>query len=440
MPPIVISEEIPHDPATHHCDSLDLWKPLGGHLWWNSLYWTNFPPLNCLAEDEGADKACGVKSVVAHLNSDSHLAEQYVSYGAAREDLCRSSRVTGRPARLTVECVQYEGVRVATWNFPLFEYSTRRDNHQPSDLQSRRFWDNGVVHLGLNAEEFSERMLPVSELDACIHIADKSSKDNPTWGYHHALLRIAGWPFRIGKLGSAGDGSGNEVDFGICHWDEDLLWNLLSPSQNELGNYGVAAGGGRKFWASLLELDSLGGADSGIPAEKGFVWFTVVTALTVPSTGRKGVKIELLDEGIVPAWLDLNFLQVFAGGMPLGHVDRFESDVGEVTVYHQHLPGKRKVVAETAKCKLVFDEPMDLPANDFVDLGWVVQDTCQFGSTLRLSPKPVRRFDYQGDDEDEGCVGTRASGPPPLCHGEGKSMELFRNPLSKYPHERRLVI
>ena len=59
--------------------------------------------------------------------------------------------------------------------FPEFATPRRRDNHQPNDLQARRFGDNGVLHLGLNAEEFSERVVPVSQLDACIHVADKAN-------------------------------------------------------------------------------------------------------------------------------------------------------------------------------------------------------------------------------------------------------------------------
>ncbi|CAL1136614.1 unnamed protein product [Cladocopium goreaui] len=105
----------------------------------------------------------------------------------------------------------------------------------------------------------------------------------------------------------------------------------------------------------LTDLDWLGPNmndkkydDPEVPAEKGYVWFTVEETITSPTTSPyaigKAVKIKLLDEGIVPAWLDLHYLQVFAGGVPLGymseaHVD-LEAEGAEETLQCSHLPGK----------------------------------------------------------------------------------------------------
>lgn len=458
MPPVVISEEVPYDPATHHCDNLDLWKPLGGHLWWNSLYWTNFPPLAMLSQVEENPDA-ELSAILRLLNSDQRLAEQYVTFGSAREDLCNSRELPKTGVRLSVECMQYEGAKETSWDFPLASYAPRRDNHQPNDLQSRRFWDNGVLHLGLNAEEFSDRVMPVGELDACIHIADKAAADNPTWGYHHAVMRVGGWPFRIKRIGTfegCGDGGHRELNLGICYWDDALLWELLEgePSVGAIAPEGAKSlRVGYKYWASLMDLDWLGRKvdeskqdDPEIPPQKGYVWFTVEESIVVPSTGRKGIKIRILEEGIVPAWMDLNFLQVFAGGVPLGHLDEMKSEgppEGSVQVYR--IPSgptdeeaQRSVVVKNEHSQIVFDEPMTLQVNDFVDLGWAIHDCCYQGATIRLSPKPGKWATAVG--EDEGGVAFKASGPPRLCNGEGPTKVMAGQSKSEFPYERRLVM
>eukprot|EP00435_Cladocopium_sp_Y103_P070428 s89_g35.t1 len=47
--------------------------------------------------------------------------------------------------------------------------------------------------------------------------------------------------------------------------------------------------------------------DPEIPPEKGFIWFRVVAGTRL-RTGR-AVQVQLLEDGVVPAWLDLRFLQ-----------------------------------------------------------------------------------------------------------------------------------
>jgi len=462
MPPLIISEEVPYDPATHHCESLDLNKPLGGPLWWYSLYWTNFPPLSIFDQKAWEEQPDGeVPASLRLLNSDQRLAEQYITYGAAREDLCSSSALPEAAVRLTVECMQYEGARDTAWDFPLATYIPRRDNHQPNDCQARRFGDNGVLHLGLNAEEFSERVVPLSELDACIHIADKAAAENPTWGYYNAVMRIGGWPYRISKLGTfegCGLGGRQDVSLGLGYWDDQQLWDLLEGERGAAPAEGAAPQGnlrkGFKFWASLMDLDWLGGKidekkqyDPLVPPEKGYVWFTVVDTITVPSTGRKGVKIQLLEEGIVPAWLDLNFMQVFAGSVPLGFANEFQADgppAGSVCLFRTPsddptgpTDGDRKVVVRNENSKIVFAEPMGLQVNDFVDMGWAIYDCCYKGATLRLGPKAGKWVADVG--VDEGDVGYKASGAPPLCHGEGEHKVITCPRKSDHLFERRLV-
>merc|ERR1712098_65989 len=75
--------------------------------------------------------------------------------------------------------------------------------------------------------------------------------------------------------------------------------------------------------------------------------------IVVPSTGQKGIKIRLLEEGIVPCWLDLQYLQLWAGSVPLGCLNGAESDAppaGGVKVCRMldgsSTKGTRKVVAQ----------------------------------------------------------------------------------------------
>lgn len=461
MPPRIVSEEIPYDPETHHCDSLELTRPMGGHLWWNSLYWTNFPQLSILDQQAWSENPdAEVPASLMILNSDNRLAEQYITFGSAREDLCCSRALPARGFKLTVECMQYEGVRDGVWDFPLSSYVPKRDNHQDHSVQARRFWDNGVLHLGLNAEEFSEVVQPVADLEAYIHMADKPPVENVTWGYHCAVLRIEGWPYRIKRLGSFegyGDGCHQEFNCGIGFWEETPLWELLegkkciTPGPGGMEMQGNSKKG-FKFWASLFDFDWLGRKvdeskhyDPEIPPEKGYIWFSIVDTVANPATGKKAVKIQLLDEGIVPAWMDLNFLKVFAGGLPLGNLSELESEgpPGSTHVYRTSgnsadVEGVRKVVVKNAHSQIVFDEPKTMQVNDFVDMGWAIHDCCYTGATVKLSPKPSRWVENIG--RDEGAIEYRASGPPPLCHGEGKDKLIIAAPKSDYVHERRLVV
>jgi len=431
--PLVVSEEIPYE-KEHGTGELDLLRPLGGPFWWNSLYWTNFPKLACLDQEDPDDE---LVTTVKAINTDKKLSEQHVSFQAAREDLCTSRTLPKNKMTISVECMQYEGVRDVSWNFPLAGYIPKRDNHQPYECQARRWYDNNVIHLGLNAEEFSMKVTPVESLDACISVADYVG--NPSWGYYHALMRIGGWPYRIKRIGTfegQGDGGHLELNIGLHHFDEKMLWTMLEgpPAMAPTGPNGeMEAQGnqraGYKFWAQLMDLDWLGPKrdetkfhDPQVAHEKGYVWFTVVDTVVVPSTGQKGVKIQILDEGIVPAWLDLNYMQVFAGDTPLGYMNELECSgppAGNVTVSRMLDPNSRKVVVENEASRLVFNDPFSLPVNDFCDMGWAIMDAGYKGpTTIKLGPNPGKWATDVGDDE--GSVVYKAAGPPALAHGEGE--------------------
>lgn len=457
--PLVISEEIPFEKEQYAAE-LDLARPMGGAFWWNSLYWTNFPPLACFDERARQENpTADFFQTTSSINSDKKLSEQYVSFGAAREDLCTSRPLPKSKFTFTVECMQYEGVRDINWNFPLMGYIPKRDNHCAYEVQARRFEDNGVLHLGINAEELSAKIAPVGSLDACITIADYAGEANATWGYYHALLKIGGWPYRIKKIGTfegQGDGGHVELNIGLHYFDDKMLWNLLEgpPSMAPTGPNGEMEPQGNqragyKFWAQILDLDCLSYKiddtkfyDPEIPPEKGYIWFKVVETVTLPNTGSKAVKIELLDEGIVPAWLDLNFMQAFVGDRPLGFFNELECTgppAGSVNVYRSVEPNSRKVVVENQASKLVFQDPFTLQVNDFVDMGWAVMDCGYKGSTaMRFGPTPGKWATDLGDDE--GMVAYKSSGPPPIAHGDGATTVITQMPKSAYGYERRLVM
>lgn len=367
--PHVLSEEIPQK-LDDFCGELDLARPLGGPLWWNSLLWTNFPPLSMFSDKNSKEgNNSDFFASLAALNTDKRLSEQYVTFTAARHDLCNSSTMPKKNCRLTVECMQYEGVRECQWNFPLQDYIPKRDNHQTPEAQARRFWDNNVLHMGLNAEEFSDKVMPVGDIQAEIRIADYAG--NPTWGYYPCIMRVGGWPFRIRKIGSFegfGKGGHHELNIGLHYFEQEKLWNLLegygslaaTGSQQSMELQGNQRKG-FKFYAMLTDLDWLGPNmndkkydDPEVPAEKGYVWFTVEETITSPTTSPyaigKAVKIKLLDEGIVPAWLDLHYLQVFAGGVPLGYMSEAHVDL-EKMVRLQWVAAAA-VVARCKSCEL----------------------------------------------------------------------------------------
>jgi len=468
MAPFVVSEDVPYDKNHYNTGELDVNRPLGGVLWWNSLYWTNFPKLSIVDEQEWEQNPdADLPAIIKSVNADKRLSEQYVTFGSAREDLCLSRAVPQRGSRLTVECLQYDGVRDCAWDFPLAGYMPRRDNHQPYDIQNRRFWDNGVVHMGLNAQEFSQKIAPLGDVDACIHIGDHAPETNPAWGYYSVVMRIDGWPYRLKRIGTfEGCGDGGHYELNIPHqfFDQSVVWKLLE------GEGGMAPTGpngemevqgnvkkGHKFWAQLVDLDWLGPKTDEkrqyapeIAPEKGYVWFTVEDTITVPSTGQKGVKIRLLEEGIVPAWLDLSYLQVFAGGRSLGYLNGMEAEDANASVKVCRIAsdlsdadadaaaGPRSLVVENVNSRIVFNNPKKMQVNDCVDMGWAIHDACFRGAAVKLGARPGAWAGSAG--LDAGIVGYKASGAPPLCHGEGANKVIITAPKSDYPYERRLVV
>jgi len=472
--PFVLSEEFPEE-LHDHGEELNLLRPMGGPIWWNSLLWTNFPPLAMFSNQgymEGSNSE--FFSSLSSLNSDKRLSEQYVTFTAARHDLCNSRPLPQKCWRLTVECMQYEGVRDCSWNFPLADYIPKRDNHNVPETQARRFWDNNVLHMGLNAEEFSEKVMPVGDIEAEIRIADYAG--NPSWGYYPVVMRVAGWPFRIRKIGSFegfGKGGHNELNIGLHWFEEQKLWNLLegqgvlaaTGSDNSMKLQGNQRQG-YKFYAVLTDLDWLGPNisdkkydDPEVPQEKGYVWFTVEETVSVPAGGLsavgKAVRIKLLDEGVVPAWLDMHYLKVFAGGLPLGFLSEAEVDpeaegADEKTVCEiaggksscskvqvLRTVANRRVVVENAASRLVFKDPLDAQSNDLVDMGWAIFDCCYRGATVRIGSHAGKWSEEPLGDR--GLVDFKAAGPPHLCSGEGKDQIIIQAPKSDYLFERHLV-
>jgi hypothetical protein len=455
--PLIISEEQPHD-ENYVGEELNLTRPLGGHMWWLSMYYTNFPPLSVFNEKHWeANKGAEFYSILAEINGDSKLSEMFVSFAAAREDLCVSRPLPASKKSLTVECMQYDGIRDCNWNFPLQGYIPKRDNHNPYDMQARRFHDNCVITLGLNAAEFSSKFMDVGKLDAHITLQDFPDGGNyNTWGTCNIIMRVGGWPYRIKKVGTFegyGEGGHQEMTCGI-HLVQDIshLWDLLEggPAMAPTGPNGEMEVQGNlkagvKFWAQLYDLDWLGPKrnealhyDPTIASEKGYVWFKVADSITVPSTGKKGVKIEIIEEGVVPAWLDLNFMQVFAGDFPCGYLNEAEGDEGMGSVTVARSFGERKVVVQNDASKIIFDDPMSAQVNDFCDMGWAIFDVLFKGCSMMLGPGQGKFNQNLGSDE--GFVGIKGSGPAPLAHNAYGRDEIHYTqvPRSCYPTERHI--
>jgi len=328
--------------------------------------------------------------------------------------------------------LQYEGVKDLRWRFPLQEYIPLRDNHKREDEEARRFWDNGVIHMGLNAAEFSEKVMPVENLDAVIHINDYIG--NPMWGYYKLLLRIGGWPYEITKIGTfeglaeaqpeKGLVPHKQLDLGIQYFDEQAVWQLLEggPTLQPTGPNGEMeftgnSRRGAKFWAQIRELDWLGPKnddskfiDPEIPPEKGYIWFVIEDTIVVPSTGQKGIRVRILNEGIVPCWLDLPFMQVWAGDIPLGYLNEAHDDddkshisMNRVCENGSDPRGKRQVAFENNNGSVTLGDPMDMDPdarNSWVfdkctdgratlpDLGWMIRDMMYKGCTIKCGPRP----------------------------------------------------
>ncbi|CAJ1341603.1 unnamed protein product [Effrenium voratum] len=365
-----------------------------GALWYNSLFWPNFPELRCLEECD-TELLAGLRQV----NSDGHLSEQYVTFAAAREDLCNHSSLPQEPLTIHAEVLQYDGVRENHWRFPLQDFIPKRGHHTPYECQSRRSYENGVITLGLNAEEFSDSVLPVSDLDVHITLsAEPAVQRHAREGHSFVLLKLGGWPYRVRRLGTfegLGDGGRIELQLGSGDFREEALWQLLGLSgEEECGRTGC------KYWCQLYELDWLGpkwdeslAFDPEIPLEKGFVWFRVLEGEQLPS-GR-AVRVQLLEDGVVPAWLDLSFLQVWAGDIPLGYLNKavdeiFEGRVQVIRTVEDGTDGEgiRKVQIVNSLGSLAFDDPFRCSVNQIVDLGWSIHDVCYRGARLSLGPQP----------------------------------------------------
>ncbi|CAK9036943.1 unnamed protein product [Durusdinium trenchii] len=373
-----------------------------GPLWYNSLFWPNFPGLNCL---EREDQEKEFYASLSQVNSDGHLAEQYVTFAAAREDLCHHGIMPQESMTIRAEVMQYDGVRDSNWYFPLQDFIPKRGNHTAYESQSRRSCENGAITLGLNAEDFSDSVLPVSQLlcHITMSIEPPTVQRSNREGHSFVLLSLGGWPFRVRRIGTfegLGDHGRVELSLGSGDFNEEALWQLLGVPGLSEGEPKECQMGG-KYWCQLLELDWLGPKkddqlviDSEIPLEKGYIWFRVLCA---ESSGT-ALRVELLEDGVVPAWLDLRFLQVWAGDIPLGYLNKALEDVeGDPFSCLKVLRtleegaddrGIRKVYVENSAGHLVFDDPLRCSANQLVDLGWSIHEVCYRGARLSLRPHP----------------------------------------------------
>lgn len=438
--PVLQMEENFMDPMTPLGD-LELGRPFVGMRWWNSLMWTNFPKLSIIDPEEmkkGRDKE--MYKYIGSFQAGQFVSQLYVSFDVARKDLCTYAKLPSKTIKIRSEVFGYDGQRRRNWsNFPLLSYIPNRDNHMSWDAQGRRFYDNGQAVLGLNAAQFSQQVLPASSLDCSIHIADYLASGH--WGYFWTLLRIGGWPYRIKKIGRFVNGVNKELTIGFQYYDENKLWKLLegSPEMAPTGPNGEMEwqknpNKGVKFWCQLYDLDYLGQKrsdlklwDPEVPDEKGYIWFEVVETITMPDTGLKAVRVQLTDEGILPAWMDLKYLQVFVGTQCLGYLNSGkseETDGGNVTVHR--VPSAttgtvRKVVTEDRPARIVHSDPASFDSEDLCDFGWRLKDLLFRGADMVLGPKTG---DWHEDLGQSSGIWYRPVRPPPLIHGDSSDYFL----------------
>jgi hypothetical protein len=383
---------------------------------------------------------------VRTLNSDGQLKEQWVTYEAARQDLCLNTKMPKGSKTLKIEVLQYEGQRDNAWKFPLQAYMAKRDNHKPYEIQTRRFWDNGVVNIGINAMDYSEKVKPVGDVDCYIHM--NAVNGNVTWGFYHALMRVGGWPYRISKIGTfEGCECGISFSTSIHYFDEQNIWDIIEGGAEMKmvnGQMQLCEGNmrkGLKCWALLYELDFPGPKideskvhDPEIPVEKGYVWFEVVDTCIDPTSGKKAVKIKLLDEGIIPCWMDLKHMQLWMGDTPLGYFNGTTSDMppeSNINAYRV-LDGsmdasgkpnaKRRIVTENTYSKIIFKDPEEMDSYDMVDMGWAIKDCCYKGAFLTVGGRPGPWIQEEELGKDEGNI-MEKSIRLPLINGEGKVID-----------------
>mmetsp|Transcript_113703 Transcript_113703/g.213013 ORF Transcript_113703/g.213013 Transcript_113703/m.213013 type:complete len:480 (-) Transcript_113703:71-1510(-) len=443
--PSLLHEEVVDYHAQFPIGELELGRPYSGKTHWNSLYWTNYPPLYIFGSTMDENPDADFYTALRTLNTDGKLSETWVLGEAAREDLCLHTKMPKGSKTLKVEVMSYEGQRDTNWKFPLAHYMPKRDNHRPYEAQARRCFDEYVIHMGINAMDYAAKVGPVEEIEAYIHQMDYSG--NPTWGVFHDLMRINGWPYKISQIGCfEGHGPEGVRLHSSIHYTEDrsifgLLQGRPEMKMGADGKMKLQAECNRKGWkffALLMDLDWISPKlDESkvdcpeIPVQKGYVWFKVVDTCTVPSTGKKGIKIEILKEGIIPCWMDLKHLQVWAGGKPLGYLNEATSNgppKSNVSVYRvlnntidaDGKPGSsRRIVTENTYSKIVFKEPLEsTDQTEFVDMGWAIRDCMYKGAMMTVGARPGKWIEEEKIGEDEGYVIEKAVRIPLLHKGK----------------------
>jgi hypothetical protein len=391
------------------------------------------------------------------LGQGNELACTYITKECARRELIKYAELPKKWRTFQLVAMAYDGGKHLKWTFPLAEYIPLRCNHTPWELEARRFTDETVMHFALSGEEFARKVCPLEELDCHIAIADYVG--NPSWGYYSAVFRLNGWPYRVGMIYTE-DGLGEdeetgekghiELDVGMQHFDPDAIWYLLEGAPcmgwNEekqkmefQGNQRI----GCKYTCQLYELDIVSPKkdtrelfDYEIDPKVAYIHFEIVDTVTVPSTGKKGVKVKILPGGIVPCWMDLPSMQVWAGALPLGYLtEAFNAKSGATMLVDRvlkngnDLHGEREITFSHAKWEHIWEEPKKMTEFECVDMCYMLRTCFYQGCRIKVGPRPGK-WRQQETNEDEvvrrsaqeriDYPGPRMSGvPAPVVHHDG---------------------
>lgn len=298
-----------------------------GYVWKHSLHRCMFPQGALEMLDDETNPAQPV-----------HNDDIYVMYHVARAEYCKFYRKIG-----TVEntfeptYTYYDGKRYFYVDPDLWE-STKRWPGDARFIGNPKIWydrpDPDVIPVAIPAKQVAATIgEDIFENLEC------EIRRTPTRGYTKAwvkqgpfgaFLRINGWPIQIREIGTYGDEYRPDeilgVQFGGVWFDDNVLFDLIRAD-------------GLEYWVEFWDF----GNKFLVPDGKARMFFTPIETYVEEETGDRVTRVMLSkDRGNIPCWLAVPQLQLFAGGVPLGHIKEVAS--ADMSLQVQHFPEAREIL------------------------------------------------------------------------------------------------